>query len=143
MFFRRVKPHIDTFDECLKAMAGVGIKAAKKSDSKAAVMRDRCAAVVKVDHSSYVVDPLGFVVGNEIGVMVDGGNQKYWQTPSGKREAALAEQLVALHAFAEDVRESLGLTSLYNEGLGSVNASHMYDRVKDRDHGAAHRPWEA
>ena len=143
MFFRRVKPHIATFDECLKTMAGLGIKSSKKSDAKAAVMRDRCAAVIKTDGSSYAVDPIGIVVGNEIAVLVDGGNQKFWQAPSGKREPAQAEQLVALHAFAEDVRESLGLTSLYNEGLGSVNASHMYDRVKDRDHGPAHRPWEA
>jgi hypothetical protein len=73
---------------------------------------------------------------------VDAGFQKYWLAPSGARAAATAEQLKALHNFEEDLREALGLVSLYNESLGTVNGLHLYDRVKDRDLGVPKRAWE-
>jgi len=142
MFFRREKPHVVTFDERLSALAKLDVRSAKKASGKAALMRGECAAVVSEKDGSYSIDPAGVVLGDEIGELVDGGNQKYWMTPSGRKQAAQAEQLKALHAFLEDVRETFGLTSLYNEGLGSVNALHLYDRVKDRDRGAPQRPWE-
>jgi hypothetical protein len=31
---------------------------------------------------------------------------------------------------------------MYNTGLGTICTGHLYDRVKDRDHGADKRPWE-
>jgi GH24 family phage-related lysozyme (muramidase) len=34
----------------------------------------------------------------------------------------------------------LGGVSLYNEGLGTVSESYMYDRVRDRDLPKAERP---
>lgn len=143
MFFRREKPHVPTFEERLRSLQGTGISYAMKSSGVAAVMRGECAAVVKqTAEDTYVVDPLGVVIGKEIGELCDGGNQKYWLTPSGRKEAALAEQLKSLHAFGEDLREGLGQTSFYNEGLGSVNALHLYDRVKDRDRGEPRRAWE-
>jgi hypothetical protein len=40
------------------------------------------------------------------------------------------------------LREGLGLTSLYNEALGTVSTQYLYDRVKDRDHGVPKRAWE-
>jgi hypothetical protein len=40
------------------------------------------------------------------------------------------------------LKEALGLTSLYNEGLGTTSNAHLYDRVEDRDHGVPTRPWE-
>ena len=70
------------------------------------------------------------------------GFQKIFRAPSGRRTPALAEHLQALHAFREDLAQALGLTSLYNEGLGSTNESHLYDRVQDRDSGPRPRPWE-
>jgi hypothetical protein len=89
------------------------------------------------------VGRLGLLVGNEIGVLVDAGYQKYFQTPTRKRIPAQAEHLRALHDCSEDLKESLGLTSLYNESLGSVCGKHLYDRVEDRDHGVPKRPWES
>jgi hypothetical protein len=142
MFFRREKPHVPTFDERLSALAKLDVRSAKKGSGKAVLMRGECAAAVTEKDGTFAIDPAGLIVGNEIGELVDGGNQKYWMTPSGRKQAAQAEQLKALHAFLEDVREAFGLTSLYNEGLGSVNALHLYDRVKDRDRGAPRRPWE-
>ena len=41
----------------------------------------------------------------------------------------------ALHEFDDDLREGLGLTTLYNQALGTTCDDHLYDRVEDRDAG--------
>jgi hypothetical protein len=82
------------------------------------------------------------LVGEEIGELVNLGYQMIIRTPSGVELPALATHLKKLHAFDEDLREGLGLTSLYNLSLGTTTDEHLYDRVVDRDKGAAHRPWE-
>jgi len=84
----------------------------------------------------------GLIAGDEIGALVNGGYQVFWRTPSGKRLPALATHLKALHAFEEDLKEGLGLTSLYNEGLGTTSDVHLYDRVEHRDEPPAPKPWE-
>ena len=81
-------------------------------------------------------------MGEETGVLVDGGFQKFFRTPSGKEKPALAAELQALHDFEEDLREALGLESLYNQSLGTVSALYLYDRVQDRDRGVPKRVWE-
>jgi hypothetical protein len=63
-------------------------------------------------------------------------------TPSGKRKPALAEELTAIQNFQEDLREAFGLTSLYNESLGTVSNKYLYDRVEGRDDAPHHKPWE-
>jgi len=53
--------------------------------------------------------------------------------------------LKAIHQFAEELREGVGATSLYNEALGTVSDRYVYDRVKDRDEPEPERPkrpWE-
>jgi len=45
---------------------------------------------------------------------------------------ALASQLHALHGFEEDLRAALGVDSLYNTSLGTINDVHNYDRVEGR-----------
>ena len=59
-----------------------------------------------------------------------------------RRIRAQATHLKNLHSFEEDLREGLGLTSLYNESLGTTTDLHMYDRVEHRDEGDVRRPWE-
>jgi hypothetical protein len=54
----------------------------------------------------------------------------------------VASDLKLIHNFQEDLREALGLTSLYNESLGTVSNQYLYDRVVDRDRGVPVRPWE-
>lgn len=142
MFFRREKPRVPTFDERLSEMSKLDIQSAKNSVGVATVLRGECAAVVKATEGGFAIDPIGIVCGREIGELCDAGNQKYWLTPTGAKIAAQADQLKAIHAFSEDLREGLGMTSLYNEGLGSVNSLHLYDRVKDRDRGVSARAWE-
>ncbi len=82
-------------------------------------------------------------MGSEIGMLVDGGYQKFFRTASGKQKPALAEELKALHDFEEDLKEALGEESLYNESLGTVSTFYLYDRVKDRDRGVPKRAWES
>jgi len=82
------------------------------------------------------------LVGDEIALLVNEGYQMFLVTPSGKELPAQADQLKALHAFDEDLREGLGLTSLYNLSLGTVSDEHLYDRVTDRDAPVHPRPWE-
>ena len=74
--------------------------------------------------------------------VVSRGYQMFLRTPSGKEIPALADQLKKLHAFDEDLREGLGLTSLYNLSLGTTSDDHLYDRVEDRDQPHHPRPWE-
>ena len=81
------------------------------------------------------ISKAGWIIGKEIGELVDLGYQKEWRTRSGAKAPALAEQLKALHTTIEDLRENLGLTSHYNESLGTVNDSHLYDRVAGREPG--------
>ncbi len=88
------------------------------------------------------VETAGVLMGAEIGKLEDEGFQKFLLAPSGRKTPALATHLKTLHAFQEDLREALGLETLYNEALGTTNNSHMYDRVTGRDAGVPKRPWE-
>ena len=102
-----------------------------------------CAAVLEDRGGPHPhVNKAGILIGNEIGFLVMGGYQSFLRTASGRTEPALAEQLHALHDFEEDLKEALGLTSLYNESLGTTADQHMYDRVVNRDRGVPVRPWE-
>ncbi|MDR3763357.1 MAG: hypothetical protein P4M01_04605 [Acidobacteriota bacterium] len=71
------------------------------------------------------------LVGGEPATLLDRGFQKFFQT-SKFEVPATADQLTELHKFSELLKEALGTTSLYNEGLGSVSVSYHYDRVKGR-----------
>ena len=68
------------------------------------VSRDGCAAILELpDGEVRVIERAGVIMGGEIGALVDGGFQKFFQTPSGKRKPALASDLQALHDFQEDL----------------------------------------
>ena len=143
MFFRREKPHNPTFSERIENVKKYRFAVANEGSGPVRVSRDGCAAVIE-DRASGPphVNKAGLVIGNEIGESMHGGYQTFWRTPSGRLAPALASQLKALHSFEEDLKEALGLTSLYNESLGTTFDQHMYDRVLNRDRGAPVRPWE-
>lgn len=86
----------------------------------------------------------GYLVGSEISKLVNRGYQQFLKT--AKTEvAATADHLKALQQFSEEMKEGLGLPSLYNESLGTVSESYHYDRIEDRDKPEADRPkrpWE-
>ena len=81
----------------------------------------------------------GYMVGTEISKLVNRGYQQFLKT-SKNEIAATADHLKALHQFTEELKEALGLPSLYNESLGTVSESYQYDRVNDRDKPQPERP---
>jgi hypothetical protein len=86
----------------------------------------------------------GYLVGSEISKLVNRGYQQFLKT--AKTEVpATADHLKALQQFTEELKEGLGLPSLYNESLGTVSESYHYDRIENRDKAATDRPkrpWE-
>jgi hypothetical protein len=141
MFFRREKPRQVTFEERLQKLRESGFAVESLGSGKARVSRSGFAAMLEDKGTDApLVGRAGVVVGNEIGYMVHGGFQMFFVTPSGRKLPALAEHLRALHDFQEDLRESLGLISLYNTSLGTIADRHLYDRVEDRDAGARKLP---
>jgi hypothetical protein len=86
----------------------------------------------------------GYMIGSEISKLVNKGYQQFLKT--AKTEVpATADHLKALQQFSEELKEGLGLPSLYNESLGTVSESYQYDRIENRDKPATDRPkrpWE-
>jgi hypothetical protein len=143
MFFRNAQPHQATFDEHLTKLKQAGFEVNRESGGRARVTRAGNGAVVEDAGGGQVkLGKAGALVGNEIALLISGGYQMFLRTPSGKELPALASQLTALHEFDEDLREAVGLTSLYNLSLGTTADEHLYDRVEDRDQPHHPRPWE-
>jgi hypothetical protein len=143
MFFRRAAAIVPTFSSQLEGLRNAGFTVEPLPGGETKVTRDGIAAVLSPT-SNEGFSPLrpGVTVGDEIAVLLDGGYQKFFQTPSGKRLPAQAAQLRAIHDFTEDLTVALGLSTHYNEALGTVSTLYQYDRVADRDRGAAKRVWE-
>ncbi|HEV2273538.1 MAG TPA: hypothetical protein VGR96_05195 [Acidobacteriaceae bacterium] len=95
-------------------------------------------------HAALWVHHPGFLVSGEVGTLLDRGYQKFWKV-TGLEIPATADSLKAVHRFSEEVRETIGEPSLYNESLGTTSDVYLYDRVKGRDLPVAERPkpaWE-
>lgn len=143
MFFKRDKEIVQSYDGRLEALRAAGFGVDTVDAGRARVTKGNLEMVLRegADGQAVIVDT-GLAIGGEVAVLTDLGFQKIFMSPSGKKTPALADHLQALHAFSEDVREVLGLVSLYNEGLGTTNEKHLYDRVEDRDAGVPRRPWQ-
>jgi hypothetical protein len=86
----------------------------------------------------------GYLIGSEISKLVNRGYQQFLKTAKAEVPAT-ADHLKALQQFTEELKEGLGLPSLYNESLGTVSEAYQYDRIKDRDKPEVDRPkrpWE-
>ncbi len=86
----------------------------------------------------------GYLIGSEISKLVNRGYQQFMKTSKTEIPAS-ADHLKALQSFTEELKEGLGLPSLYNESLGTVSESYHYDRVQDNDKAPVNRPkrpWE-
>ena len=143
MFFRRERPRQPTFEDRLENAKKAGFAATPIDGGRLMLTREVCAAVLENGGGQpRIVHRAGLLIGGEIAALVDVGYQKFWQTPAGKRKPAMAAELKALHDFEEDLREALGMESLYNEALGTVSTYYLYDRLQDRDRGVPKRAWE-
>src|ERR1700724_855217 len=86
----------------------------------------------------------GYLINGEMSKLINRGYQQVLKT-SKTEVAATADHLKALQQFSEEMKEALGLPSLYNESLGTVSEAYQYDRIKDRDQPEVERPkrpWE-
>lgn len=86
----------------------------------------------------------GCLIGSEISKLINRGYQQFLKT-SKTEIPATADHLKALQSFSEELKEALGLPSLYNESLGTVSESYHYDRIENRDKPPVDRPkrpWE-
>src|SRR4029077_16101199 len=103
------------------------------------------AAIQKTDDGGVKIFAYpGYLIGSEISKLVNRGYQKFLKPPRPEVPAP-SDHLKALQQFSEEMKEGLGLPSLYNESLGTVSESYQYDRIKDRDQPEVERPkrpWE-
>lgn len=143
MFFRREKPHVPTFQERVDTLKKYKFDVQSEAGGRVRATRDGIGVLISDGGANLAkIDREGLVIGSEIGELVNGGYQQFWLTPSHKRVPATAEQLKAMHEFEEDLREALGLDSLFNTSLGTVSAMHLYDRVQQRDVQPEPKPWQ-
>lgn len=145
MFFRNAKPKVESFEERIAGLKELGFAAKMQSAGRCLVTRAGCGAVIEDlgdGKMGIAIGKAGVLVGGEIALLIHGGYQMFLRTPSGKEVPALATHLKTLHAFEEDLRECLGMTTLYNQSLGTVCDDHLYDRVEDRDAGPQHHAWD-
>jgi hypothetical protein len=144
MFFRRQHLKIPTFAERLENLRRADFTLTPMAGGVVRVSRGGCAVDLKDDNGTVVIAGCaGLAQGSEIAALVDGGFQKFFETPSGRKKPALADDLKALHDFEEDLKQALGQESYYNQALGTVSTFYLYDRVKDRDRGVPKRVWES
>ena len=142
MFFRHQTPRQLTFQDRVAKLKTFGFEVMSDRSGRTTAQRNGCGATVEDAGGKVAIGKAGVLVGQEIAHLVHGGYQMFLRTPSGRELPAQADQLKTLHTFDEDLREGLGLTSLYNVSLGTTCDDHLYDRVKDRDRTPAPRPWE-
>src|ERR1044071_9919037 len=121
MFFRRETPHPLTFEDRIANLKPFGFEVTRDSGGHAMAKRNGCGAMVEdAGGGKVAIGKAGVLLGSEIAHLVHGGYQMFLRAPSGRETPAQADQLKALHAFDEDLREGLGLTSLYNVSLGTT-----------------------
>lgn len=137
-----------TWDEALNWLRehGFDLLEAPGTQNRIFLKKLSCSAAIQKNDSDGVkifAHP-GYLIGGEISRLVNKGYQQFLKTT--KLEVPVtADHLKALHQFTEEMKEALGLTSLYNESLGTVSSAYQYDRVVDRDKpqpDRPKRPWE-
>lgn len=144
MFFRRERPKKLSFEDHISAVRAAGFSTQPAGGGRVRIERGGVACIAEPGDGGLprITVRAGLAMGEEIGSLTDEGFQKFFTTPGGKRIPALAEELKAVQDFQEDLRETLGMTSLYNEAMGTVSNLYVYDRVKGRDSGDQPKPWD-
>jgi hypothetical protein len=137
-----------TYEEALSWLRDHGFDLIEAPGPQARVFLKKygCSAAIQKDSDDGVkifAYP-GYLIGSEISKLVNKGYQQFLKT-SKTEVPATADHLKALQQFTEELKEGLGLPTLYNESLGTVSESYHYDRIENRDKPTADRPkrpWE-
>jgi hypothetical protein len=100
------------------------------------------AAQSKDTAAAFVVRS-GALVRGEVARLLDRGYQKFIKTSQFELPAT-AVQLEAIHQFDEELKLLIGVTSLFNESMGTTSDLYQYDRLKGREveQAVSARPWE-
>ena len=144
---KKQKPR--TYEEALSWLRdnGFDILEAPGTQNRVFLKKYTCSAAIEktAEDGVRLFARPGYLIGGEISRLIDKGYQKFLKTTKTEVPAT-ADHLEALHRFSEELREAMGQVSLYNESLGTVSDSYVYDRVKDRDMPEPQRPqraWES
>ena len=105
------------FQQRLGGLRAAGFETSAEPGGRVRVSRGASAALVEDSPAGPRIVLTGWLRDDAMARLVDVGFQKFWRTPAGCDTPALAEHLDELHAFQEDLREALGLVSLYNTSL--------------------------
>jgi len=137
-----------TYEEALSWLRDHGFDLIEAPGTQARVFLKKygCSAAIQKngDEGVKIFAYPGYLIGTEISKLVNKGYQQFLKT-SKTEVPATADHLKSLQQFTEELKEGLGLPSLYNESLGTVSESYHYDRIENRDKPAADRPkrpWE-
>ena len=128
-----------TFVNCLEQLRRTGCEIREQSGGGQLIVRNGCGAVIEESAGGNIqfrVRP-GLILREKIAHLIDHGFQKFWQD-GDRRVPARAEELKALHELQRDLRAAMGITTLYNEALGTVSSKYIYDRVEGREPGKRH-----
>jgi hypothetical protein len=135
-----------TFDEALTWLRDHGFDVIEAPGTAGRVFLKKygCSAAIQKDGQGVKIFAYpGYLIGSEISKLINKGYQQFLKT-ARTEVPATADHLKALHQFSEELKEALGMPSLYNESLGTVSESYHYDRITDRDKPVAERkkrPW--
>src|SRR5450432_4731235 len=98
MLFRRREAKKTPFTEFVGRLRAAGFTTADKDGGRIFVLKNGFAAVIADGGDCpRILERAGIQTGGEIATLVDGGYQKFFQTPSGVRRPALAGVLAGLH----------------------------------------------
>jgi hypothetical protein len=139
---QKASPAVTDLATWLARLQEAGFTVQEQADGRSLVSKHGGAAVLEKAPSGEprFAAPPGLLLGSTVACLVDRGFQKFWQDGS-RRLPAIAGQLKALHHFDQDLRAVMGMTSLYNEALGTVSARYLYDRLEGREEPKRHKPF--
>ena len=137
-----------TYEDALSWLRdhGFDLIEAPGTQGRVFIKKYNCSAAIQKngDGGAKIFAYPGYLLGTEISKLVNRGYQQFLKT-SKTEVPATADHLKSLQQFTEELKEALGLPSLYNESLGTVSDSYQYDRIENRDKAPAQRPkrpWE-
>ncbi len=131
------------FSSWIDRLKAAGFTATDRGGGRILIVKHGCGAVIEKSPAgdARFAERPGLISGDGIAHLTDRGFQKYWQ--SGDRSfPAVAEHLKSLHSFEQDLMALMGMTSLYNQALGTVSSRYVYDRVEGREGPRVHQTFD-